>query len=298
MELVKSKVVFNQEAHTYMLNGVQLQGITGMLERQLFPSKYKSVPEFILNRAAEKGSFVHEVCEMIDELGVIHESKEAQNYIAMKTEYELIHEASEYLVSDNEHFASCIDKVFRESEDTFSLADIKTTYKLDTEYVRWQLSVYAYLFEKQNEGAKVNKLYAIWLRDEKSELIEITRIPSDVIVNLLVAEISGLQFNNPFPVHKNNLPTEIQEMEAAIIEIAKMEAYWKEQKKMLMDGIMQQMVKSGEYSWKGESISFTRKKDSIRKTFDKEKFEKDYPGVYEKYLIDTPVNGSITLKIK
>lgn len=298
MKLVKSQVIFNQEAHTYMLNGVQLQGITGMLERQLFPRKYESVPEFILNRAAEKGSFVHEVCEMIDELGIIHESTEAQNYIAMKAEHELIHEASEYLVSDNEHFASCIDKVFRDGEDTFSLADIKTTYKLDTEYVRWQLSVYAYLFEKQNEGAKVNKLYAIWLRDEKSELVEVTRIPSDVIVNLLAAEISGLQFNNPFPVQTNNLPTEIQEMEAAIIEIAKMEAYWKEQEKMLMDGIMQQMVKSGEYSWKGENISFTRKKDSIRKTFDKDAFERDYPGVYEKYLTDTPVSGSITLKIK
>lgn len=298
MELVKSQVVFNQEAHTYMLKGVQLQGITGMLERQLFPRKYEGVPDFILNRAAEKGSFVHEVCELIDELGVIHESKEAQNYIAMKAEYELIHEASEYLVSDNEHFASCIDKVFRESEDTFSLGDIKTTYKLDTEYVRWQLSVYAYLFEKQNEGAKVNKLYAIWLRDEKSELVEVARIPSDVVVNLLSAEISGLRFNNPFPLQINNLPTEIQEMEAAIIEITKMESYWKEQKKMLMDSIMQQMVKAGEYSWKGENISFTRKKDSIRKTFNKEAFERDYPGVYEKYLTDTPVAGSVTIKIK
>lgn len=298
MELVKSQVVFNQEAHTYMLKGVQLQGITGMLERQLFPRKYEGVQEFILNRAAEKGSFVHEVCEMIDELGVIHESKEAKNYIAMKAEYELIHEASEYLVSDNEHFASCIDKVFRESEDTFSLGDIKTTYKLDTEYVRWQLSVYAYLFEKQNEGANVNKLYAIWLRDEKSELVEVKRIPSDVIINLLAAEISGLQFNNHFPLQTNNLPTEIQEMEASIIEITKMESYWKEQKKMLMDSIMQQMVKAGEYSWKGENISFTRKKDSIRKTFNKEAFERDYPGVYEKYLTDTPVAGSVTIKIK
>lgn len=298
MELVKSQVVFNQEAHTYMLKGVQLQGITGMLERQLFPRKYEGVQEFILNRAAEKGSFVHEVCEMIDELGVIHEIKEAKNYIAMKAEYELIHEASEYLVSDNEHFASCIDKVFRESEDTFSLGDIKTTYKLDTEYVRWQLSVYAYLFEKQNEGANVNKLYAIWLRGEKSELVEVKRIPSDVIINLLAAEISGLQFNNHLPLQTNNLPTEIQEMEASIIEITKMESYWKEQKKMLMDSIMQQMVKAGEYSWKGENISFTRKKDSIRKTFNKEAFERDYPGVYEKYLTDTPVAGSVTIKIK
>ena len=64
-----------------------------------------------------------------------------------------------------------------------------------------------------------------------------------------------------------------------------------------MDGIMKEMVKAGAYSWKGESISFTRKKDSIRKVFDRESFERDYPGVYDKYLTDTPVSGSITLKV-
>lgn len=86
-------------------------------------------------------------------------------------------------------------------------------------------------------------------------------------------------------------------MEHSIIEINEQEKYWKEQKKQLMDGVMKEMVKSGVYSWKGNNISFTRKKDSIRKTFDKEAFERDYPGVYDKYLIDTPVSGSITLKV-
>ena len=93
------------------------------------------------------------------------------------------------------------------------------------------------------------------------------------------------------------MPVEYQRMEHSIIEINEQEKYWKEQKKQLMDGVMKEMVKSGVYSWKGNNISFTRKKDSIRKTFDKEAFERDYPGVYDKYLIDTPVSGSITLKV-
>ena len=41
IELVKSSVVFNEENHTYMLGEKQLQGITGMISRQLFPDKYK-----------------------------------------------------------------------------------------------------------------------------------------------------------------------------------------------------------------------------------------------------------------
>lgn len=57
------------------------------------------------------------------------------------------------------------------------------------------------------------------------------------------------------------------------------------------------MVKAGVYNWQGESIQFVRKKDSIRKLFDKESFEKDYPGVYKKYLKESSVVGSVTLKI-
>lgn len=299
MELIKSPVDFNPEAHTYTLDGVRLQGITGMLERQLFPRKYENVPQEVLNRAAERGSFVHEVCELVDELGITHESPEAQNYRRMKTDLHLVHEASEYLVSDNKHFASCIDKVYRTGENTFSLADIKTTYRLDLDYVRWQLSVYAYLFELQNPEAKAEHLFAVWLRGEEARHVEVERIPSEVIRDLLAAEAEGRQFANPYAVQEAdiNLPDKYLDMEQSIIEISEQAKYWSERKKELTDGVMKEMVKAGVYSWKGESVSFIRKKDSIRRTFDREAFERDYPGVYDKYLVDTPVCGSITLKV-
>ena len=51
IELVKSSVVFSEENHTYFLGEKQLKGITGMISRQLFPNKYKDIPEYILKRA-------------------------------------------------------------------------------------------------------------------------------------------------------------------------------------------------------------------------------------------------------
>lgn len=301
MELVKSNVIFDQQAHTYNTpDGVCLQGITGMIERQLFPDKYSGVPDFVMRRAAERGSFIHEVCELVDDLGIEHESEEARNYQRLKEEHALRYEASEYLVSDNEHFASCIDKVYRESNTEFSLADIKTTYKLDKEYVRWQLSIYACLFELQNPGCKAVRLFAIWLRGGKSELVEVDRIPDEVVIALMSAEIDGVKFVNPYavPAPSAELPLKYQEMEQAIVEIDRQERYWKEQKKILMDGIMQEMVKAGAYSWESEAIRLTRKKEGIRKDFDKKSLEKDYPEIYAKYIIETPVSGSVTLKIK
>lgn len=300
MDLIKSSVLFDKDTHTYTTpEGVRLQGITGIIERQLFPDKYSGVPEYVMKRAAERGSFVHEVCELVDDLDIDHESEEARNYQKIKESYGLQYEASEYLVSDNEHFASCIDKVYRESDSEFSLGDIKTTYKLDKEYVRWQLSIYAYLFEKQNPGCKVVRLFAIWLRGSISELLEVERIPDGIILELLSAEIEGRKFINPYavPSVKTDMPLKYREMEDSIIEITEQAKYWSERKKELTDGVMKEMVKAGAYSWKGESVSFIRKKDSIRRTFDREAFERDYPGVYDKYLVDTPVCGSITLKV-
>ena len=50
IELVKSSVVFSEENHTYFLGEKQLKGITGMISRQLFPNKYKDIPEYILKK--------------------------------------------------------------------------------------------------------------------------------------------------------------------------------------------------------------------------------------------------------
>lgn len=293
MQLNKSQVIFNQEQHTYSLNGVQLSGITGMLERQLFPKKYENVPQFILERAAERGSMIHEACEIVDELGVEHESQEAQNYIRLKEENILVHEASEYLVSDNEHFASCIDKVYRVDNDTFDLADIKTTYKLDTEYVSWQLSIYAYLFEMQNPKAKVNKLYAIWLRGEKAELVEVKRKSSELVIDLLACEINGTQFRNTAEAEEFPL---FEEMEDEIYSLMTKISELEQKKKDLQDALLLEMTKKDSYSWKGSRISITRKKDSVRKSFDKKAFEADHPDMVDKYMKETKVAGGLMIK--
>ena len=295
MELVKSPVIFDQEHHTYTLNGRRLQGITGMLSRRLFPGKYADVPEAVMRKAKEKGSMIHEVCELIDELGITHESIEARKYIELKDLYGLHHEASEYLVSDEEYFASAIDKVYRESDTDFTLADIKTTYELDTEYVQWQLSIYAYLFEHQNPGCKAVRLLAIWLRGEKSKIVEVKRIPDETIASLLLAEIEGRPFDKPET--KLSLPEKYRAMEAEMANVARQAKFWTEKKKELADGLMKEMVKAGAYKWEGETVSVTRKQDSIRKTFDAKSFERDYPELYNQYMKETPVIGSITLKV-
>ena len=291
-KLVKSGVVFDSEHHTYTLDGKQLSGITSLLDRQLFKGKYTGIPEEILRKAAERGTYIHQCCELVDE-GFPCDTEESTNYKLLKEKYGLIVEESEYLVSDNENYASCIDKVYRYDDNTFYLGDIKTTYKLNKEYVMWQLSIYAYLFELQNPEAKVSSIFAIWLRGDTHQLVELERVPNEKIRALLDADSKGLQYEQC-----ETLPILFNEIEGLIIDIESQLKSLTEQKKAITDGAMKAMVQAGLYSWKGDKVSITRKTATTRKSFDKEKFDKDYPNVYEHYIKETPVSESLLIKIK
>lgn len=126
IELEDSGVLFNKERHEYWLENRQLSGITGMLQRQLFPDEFDNVPEGMLQEAARYGTEVHESIEAFDSSWINDGTQEVQDYIGLCQENGLVHERSEYTVTDGENWASNIDKVYRSSDDTFSLGDIKT----------------------------------------------------------------------------------------------------------------------------------------------------------------------------
>ena len=148
-------VKFNQEKHEYWLGDKQLQGITGVLERRLFPDKYKFVSKEMMERAAERGTFVHEQIELAESLGVNPDVQEVQNYLKLKEEYGLKILENEYTVSDLENYATNIDGVYDVEENVVDIADYKTTSKFDKESVSWQLSICAYFLEKDNPKVKV-----------------------------------------------------------------------------------------------------------------------------------------------
>ena len=292
MKLVRSEVEFMPQSHTYLYKGKELSGITSVLKRQLFQDQYSGIPDSVLAKAAERGTMIHQSCELADD-GFEVDLQEAKNYLLLKQKYGLIIEESEYLVSDNEYYASCIDKVYRYDDNTFFLGDIKTTYSLNKEYVMWQLSIYAYLFERQNPGAKVTSVFAIWLRGDTHQLVELSRVPDEEVEKLLYCDSHGLQYTK-----QETMPAALSDAELMIVELETKLKALTEQKKSLQDMVMRVMVQGGLYQWKGERVSITRKTATTRKSFDKEAFDMDYPGMYDKYVKETPVSESLLIKVK
>ena len=296
--LVKSGVVFDAELHTYNLDGWGLCGITGMLSRQLFPNKYDGIPEYILKKAAEKGSQVHGTIELYDSgFEPAEETLELKNYKRIKGEYELITLANEYLVSDNSFFASAIDLVFADKEENIILADIKTTSVLDKEYVKWQLSIYAYLFELQNPKLKVKKLFALWLRGESYEFTEVERIDADIVKSLMNCEIEGRQFDNPLATAKSDVPAQIINAERVVYELEMQIKELTEKRKELSEGLLRIMAENNTKSYKGDYITLSRKSASTKETLDTKKLKEEHPDIYGKYIKKTKVKESLTIKL-
>lgn len=297
IELVKSRVVFNEENHTYFLGDKQLQGITGMIGRQLFPDKYSKVPEFVLKRAAEKGNRIHSQCEFVDLTGLEPESTEAENYLRerMNAGYNAL--ANEYTVSDEENFASNIDCVW-EKENRVSLADIKTTYSLDRESLAWQLSVYAYLFERQNPQLKVDKLFGVWLRDEHSELVVVDRKPDEEVKKLMECEVKGEQYLSTDITTVNS--TRLMSVQAVqmLVDMQEELDYLEERSKQVKEALKDTMIANGVSVWDAGRLRATVTPTTQSKQFDSKKFQTDYPELYPKYLKLVEKKASIRITIR
>ena len=307
IELKQSSVVFNEEAHTYYLpeRDKYLSGITGMLERQLFPDTYAGIPETIIGQAAEYGSSVHRSIEDFDMNWENDGTQEVADYISLISEQGLVHETSEYLITDGENFASLIDKVYRIDDCTFDIGDIKT-YGVMTpekrEKARWQLSVYAYLFELQNKKAKVRRIFILHIRnkpkkdgsfDHISDFIELKRIPSEIVKELLLADSVGEQFVNPYAI-----PEDILQQEPLIRKLIQAKNDAETKLNSIKARILSLMEAQDIKSWCSDSMRITRKLPTTRSSFSLADFKEAHSDIdIEPFMRTSQVGGSITISI-
>ena len=307
IKLKQCSVVFNEEDHTYYLpeKDKYLSGITGMLERQLFPDTYAGIPETIIKQAAAYGKEVHQSIEDFDMFWENDGTQEVADYITLTTEQGLIHETSEYLITYGENYASMIDKVYRVDENTFDIGDIKT-YGVMTpekrEKARWQLSVYSYLFELQNKKAKIRRIFILHIRnkakkdgsfDHISDFIELKRIPSEIVKELLLADSMGEQFNNPYEI-----PEDILQQEPLIRKLILAKSDAETKLNSIKARILSLMEAQDIKSWATDTMKITRKLPTTRSSFSLADFKEAHSDIdIEPFMKTSQVAGSITIAI-
>lgn len=305
VQLKDSGVLFDEEQHTYLLKDKYLSGITGMLQRQFFPDEFEGIPQYIVDQAAEYGTQIHRSCEDFDHSWINDGTQEVADYIQICRENNLTHECSEYTVTDGSDWASRVDKVYRASDDTFDLGEIKTYGKMTAEKLekaRWQLSIYAYMFELMNKKAKVGRLFVIHLRNKQkkdgtwdhiSNIIFVNRIPSEICEELLATDLRGEQFVNPF-----GIPDEYKAQEAEIRELIQTKAEVEERLSQIKAKILEDMTTKDVKLWATDTMRLTRKLPSTRTAFNLAQFKQDHPDMnYDDYMKESQVSGSLLIAV-
>ena len=295
-ELYKSPVVFNAEHHTYHLGDKELKGVTSTLVHRAFPKTYEGISPEVLANAAARGTMVHQAIQAYEDDFVLDGSLELQSYVAIKETYGLTHLASEYLVSDETHYASSVDHVFLDSNGNIILTDIKTTYEPHYENVALQLSIYKRFFEMQNPNLKVSAVALIWLRGEKSEYKVLPVWADEALDMLIEADCKDEEFD--IAKTYGDLPQKVYDVQQYL---AMLEADVKkktEELKTIKDGLCKLMVEKGIKRFTTPVMQLTTVTPAPKQTFDSKKFKDDYPELYDKYLKTSEVKPSIRITFK
>lgn len=300
-DLKQSKIEFFKESHQYVNpdTGNELSGITGIIKDLVFPDKYAGVSEEVLKAAAERGTVIHDMCEEFAINGTVEAfmPDEVQAFVNHFTIERTDFIAAEYLVSDEQHVATMIDLV----DSDCNLYDIKTTSTLDKEYLSWQLSICAMLYEIQNIGKQAGKLYGIWLRGDRCEVVEVPRIPDNDLELLFDAWLDGEEFVNPMKIVAGEDEVQmakIAEVEHAIIRLETQVKSMKEVRQQYVDYMLAEMKSRGVKTLETEAVKLTLKDGYTRSTIDTAALKKDMPDVAAKYEKTSQVKESLIIKIK
>lgn len=334
-DLKQSEVVFNEETHTYLRGEQRLSGITSLIHQVLQLGVYPGANDYVLKvqipKAGYYGSCVHKAIQTWDELGIeCTEYPEKHHHTAgMLPAQDVSEELNSYkcllmglrtvaceFTVDYGNFASQIDSVKADEDDDIYLVDYKTN-NLNyypggqaglEEYLSWQLSCYAFMFEKQT-GKKVAGLIAFWLRKGEGERWAIERKPDEQVKCLLDTLVSltdhgFVYFNDTMQVYDTTQLQKVvetstslvvpQEITKAIADLVKAEKAAKEMKERLRSLMEQNNVTK----WECDEFTASIGKESKATTFDSKAFEKADPETYKKYLKTTTRKGSFKITAK
>lgn len=296
-----TRVSFEDITHSYLLdNEIYLMGVTSLMKKHGLAPNYEGIPAEVLQKAAERGSKVHQDIEDYCNGKTVAMTKELKAFIGCGVKAI----ANEYLVSDNEIVASAIDIVADAGCDNMvDLVDVKTTRVLHREPLSWQLSIYANLFERQNPGIKVRNLYGLHIDIAKGKgtMVQVPRKPDEVIIDLLFCEREGLPFTpktEELSITQKNALSELQGItdSIALIKLSLKEA--EEKKKSVEKYILEQMELEGRKTLENGPIRVTYVAPYTREGVDAKKLQEVMPEIYERYKKITNIGASIKITIK
>lgn len=293
--LINSALKFDEETHTYTLNGNKLISVTQLLSKHHLSPDYSGVNQELLKTSAEYGNMVHKEIEEWIKFGTFtNNSLELQSFINWLdiSGYEIID--SEYLVC-NDIIGGKVDLLLRHKEsDVYVIVDIKTTSVVHQESVSWQVSLYNHF----DEEIALLGMCLHFLKDGSLEIVSAPlKTPKD-IEKLIECERNGELFQYELD-NLNNALADLSKVETLIANYKALIKQAEAEQKTIHEQIRKEMESRNIKTLPLTNMTITIVADSERRTFDKKAFEKDHPEIdLSKYDKVTPVKGGLKITLK
>lgn len=284
-------IEFKKDTHQYFLNGKELISVTKLMQKHGLAPDYSAVSQDVLERKAERGTFIHAEIEAFNKNGEIGFTKELENYIEYQSEKKFECLESELIVY-NDICAGTLDLLLDYGGELV-IADIKTTAKLHQEAVSWQLSIYNYLLGWQAEKAQAFHFD----QDGNLKVVTIPFKPKNEVEKLMECERQGIYYKQDVSIPYSQLV--ILEKAQEIIEQA--ERQKKEGEALLndvKDAIMQAMEKNAVKSFESSRLKITYVDAIQRTTIDTARLKQEKPDIVENYSKTTITKPSIRITLK
>jgi hypothetical protein len=185
-EIAGGLLEYIDETHTYIYDGVILPSITQILKSK-FGNKYSGVDEKVLQKAAQKGTAVHQAIEDYEKRNIENdECQELRNYKFLKKQFGfkcLDNEVPIVLFFNDEPVAAGRVDLILEDNGEVGIADIKRTSVFDKEYVAFQTNLYRIGYQ-QSYGTKITFLRGIHLREKIRKYVELP-IKEEMVLEFL-----------------------------------------------------------------------------------------------------------------
>lgn len=177
---MKHTIEFIENGHIYVIDGIPVKSITQVL-KGMFGGMYSGVSPTTLKVAADRGTAIHKAIEDYCNGNVNHPpktdtSKEVYNFDFLCKKHNLKPMENEVVVvldDDNgEPIAAGRLDLVMERDGMLGVVDIKSTYKLNKDYLFYQLNLYRMAY-MQTYDKDIEWLGAMHLREDKRKFVEI-----------------------------------------------------------------------------------------------------------------------------
>lgn len=200
MQIGKYQVEYLEDSHIYLVNGIILPSITTIISEMLGKDKsLESIPDNVLETARNRGNMVHKEIEHWEKVGYIeHEDcQEIYNYIELKVRngFNVIDVEKIVILELDGNPIACgrLDQVIQINNEC-GINDIKSTYKLDYEYLYYQTNAYR-IAHNQTYGTNYKKCYATHLRNDESSFKPIL-VNDEIVMQLFKDYVIRNEGNN------------------------------------------------------------------------------------------------------